>query len=145
MSVADWFKAHADASALSNFAVDCETELGDPARISLLFYLFYNHSAGGQRRLEVDAQRWRFKGGPQQLSRAMGRALGEDLILGSPVARVTTAGPDGRVVVESARAEVSARRLIVAMSPADTKRIAFAPELRRPGAASYRPGPRSRP
>jgi len=32
-------------------------------------------------------------------------------------------------VVESARAVVSARRLIVAMSPADTRRIAFAPEL----------------
>ena len=129
MTVADWFKTHANAAALSDFTVDCETELGDPAKISLLFYLFYNHSAGGQHALEVDAQKWRFKGGPQQLSLDMAKALGDDLILGSPVSRVSTAVPDGRVNVESARVVLSAKRLIVAMSPADVRRISFTPAL----------------
>lgn len=129
MTVADWFKKNSDASALGDFTVDCETELGDPAKISLLFFLFYNHSAGGQHALEVDAQRWRFKGGPQQMSVRMAKVLGNDLVLGSPVSRLSTGGADGRVVVESARVVVSARRVIVAMSPADGKRIAFNPGL----------------
>jgi hypothetical protein len=85
---------------------------------------------------------WRFKGGPQQMSLRMAKALGNELIVGSPVSRVSTAALSGRVVVESARAVVSARRVIVAMSPADTKRISFIPALppARKGLAQGWPG-----
>jgi monoamine oxidase len=61
------------------------------------------------------------------MSRKMAEALRDDVILSSPVSRITTGG--AKVIVESARVRVTARRVIVAMMPADTRRIAFSPEL----------------
>lgn len=128
MTVADWLKANkAAGQTIEDFTVDCETELGRPANISLLWYLFYLHAAGGHTALIVDAQKSRLKGGPQSMSRMMAHAMGDDVILSSPVSRITTGG--AKAVVESARVRVTARRVIVAMMPADTRRIAFSPEL----------------
>lgn len=127
-TVGDWLaKNTSTRQASEDFSLDCETELGKPAKISLLFYLFYLRSAGSHQALIVDAQKSRFKGGPQSLSVLMSRELGEDVILGSPVTRIDSSGP--RVTIESARVRVAARRVIVAMMPADTRRIEFRPRL----------------
>jgi monoamine oxidase len=108
-------------------SLDVETELGPPSHISLLWFLFYVRSAGGMRALNVEAQELRFKGGPQRLSKLMATELGDGLVLSSPVKKIKSVGQ--RVLVESQRARVSAKRVVVAMMPADTRRIEFTPAL----------------
>jgi monoamine oxidase len=129
LTVADWLrKTTADADARQSLSFEIETALGKPSRVSLLYYLFYVHSAGGQHALDVEAQELRFKGGPQALSKKMAAALGTDVVLSSPVRRVV-GGARERVEVESKGVCLSARRLIVAMMPADARRIEFTPAL----------------
>ncbi|QEL17630.1 flavin monoamine oxidase family protein [Limnoglobus roseus] len=127
VTVADWLKANAGAAARDELGLEVETALGPPARTSLLWFLFYVHSAGGLHALNVGAQELRFQGGPQALSKKLAAALGADLVLASPVSKVDHGG--GGVVVESKLVRVKAKRAVVAMMPADAGRIAFAPDL----------------
>jgi monoamine oxidase len=128
-TVGDWLKANAkEADTRESVALEVETALGPAARTSLLWYLFYLHSAGGTKALNADAQELRFKGGPQALSKKMAADLKGDLFLSSPVKKIDTTGAE-RVEVESKRVRVSAKRIVVAMMPADTRRIEFAPAL----------------
>jgi monoamine oxidase len=130
VTVADWLKRNKiSGEARDEFTLDCQTELGEPEKISLLYYLFYVHSAGGHQALTVDAQKSRLVGGPQSLSRKMADGLGADgVVLSSPV-RTIEYRDAGRVIVTSARVRVVARRVIVAMMPADVRRIEFVPAL----------------
>jgi monoamine oxidase len=121
-------KNTSDAATKLFFEISISTEIGPPANISLLYYLFIIRSAGSIRALEVDAQERRFVGGPQSLSKGLARPLAERLVLGSPVLRITDQ-KNSTVAVESKRIKVTARRVVVAMMPADTRRIAFSPEL----------------
>ncbi len=117
-----------DAETKQAFDVSLTTELGSPSQISLLYYLFIIRSAGSIRALETDAQERRFVGGPQSLSKGLAGPMGDKVVLDSPVARVVDDEKAG-VMVESMRLKVLARRAVVAMMPADTRRIAFTPEL----------------
>jgi monoamine oxidase len=132
VTVADWLRReHARTATREELELDIETEVGPPSRLSLLWYLFYVHSAGGLHALNTDAQQLRFRGGPQSLSTKLAAALGTDLVLSSPVRRITY-GKGQRAEVESERVHISARRVVVAMMPADTRRIAFVPEAPAP-------------
>jgi monoamine oxidase len=98
--------------------------------VSLLFVLFYIASAGTLENLfstPSGYQESRFVGGSQQVSTKVARALGKRVILRSPVQRITQR--KGQVVVDSKRAVVTARHVVVAMAPALTARIAFDPPL----------------
>ncbi len=129
LTVADWLKANAkEKSTREEIALEIETELGPAAGTSLLWYLFYVHSAGGIRALNVEAQELRFKGGSQSLSKKMAAEMGDDVFLSSPVKKIDDTGTE-RVEVESKGVRVSARRVVVAMMPADTCRIEFTPAL----------------
>jgi monoamine oxidase len=128
-TVGDWLRVHAkEADTRETVALEIETALGPAARTSLLWYLFYLHSAGGSKALNVDAQELRFKGGPQALSKKMAADLQGDLYLSSPVQKIDSTAAE-RVEVESQRVRVSAKRVVVAMMPADTRRIEFIPVL----------------
>ncbi len=124
-TVADWLAENTrDEETKQILEIDISTELGSTSSISLLYYLFIIRSAGGLRALEVDAQERRFVGGPQSLSKAMAAPMADRLVLGSPVLRISDE-PRSRITVESKRIKVAARRVVVAMMPADTRRIAF--------------------
>lgn len=127
VTVADWLKMNATAEAREELALEVETALGSASATSLLWFLFYVHSAGGLHALNVGAQELRFKGGPQSLSKKLAADLGDDLVLSSPVSKISDAG--GGVTVESKLVRVTAKRAVVAMMPADTARIEFAPAL----------------
>jgi monoamine oxidase len=128
-TVADWLaKNTGDDETRQSFDLDLSTELGSPSKISLLYYLFIIHSAGNIHALDTDAQQRRFKGGPQSLSKKLAEPLGTDLVLSSPVRRIVALEETG-IEVESQRVKVFARRVVVAMMPADTRRIEFSPEL----------------
>jgi monoamine oxidase len=134
-TVAGWLaKNTRDPETKQAFDINLSTELGPTSSISLLYYLFIVRSAGSIRALETDAQELRFVGGPQALSNGLARPLADKLVLGTPVLRIVDAEKAG-VVVESKRLKVRARRVVVTMMPADTRRIAFTP-----GLPSARPG-----
>ncbi|HEX8204471.1 MAG TPA: FAD-dependent oxidoreductase [Solirubrobacteraceae bacterium] len=98
----------------------------EPADVSLLHVLFYIHSAGGWEDLigtEGGAQEARFVGGSQRLSLRMAEELGDRVRLSSPVRRI--AWDDDGVTVE----DVRAKRVVVALPPTLTSRIAYDPVL----------------
>jgi monoamine oxidase len=127
-TLGDWLKSNAREKATrEEITLEVETEMGPPSRTSLLWFLFYVHSAGGIKALNVNAQELRFKGGPQLLSKKMAAELKDDLVLSSPVKKIGYAGE--KVIVESKRVVVFAKRAVVAMMPADAQRIEFNPPL----------------
>lgn len=128
-TVADWLAENTrDDETKQTFEINLSTELGSPSQISLLYYLFYIRSAGSIWALETDAQERRFVGGPQSVSTGLAKPLRDQLVLGSPVLRIVDEEKAG-LAVESKRLKVQARRVVVAMMPADTRRIVFATGL----------------
>jgi monoamine oxidase len=77
--------------------------------------------------LADDAQRAYFVGGSQRLSAGLAAALGERMLLGTPV-RSVSQDADG-VTVEADTGEWRARRAVVALPPLVTSAIEFAPAL----------------
>jgi monoamine oxidase len=100
----------------------------EPADLSLLHVLFYTHSAGGFAKLldtEGGAQQDRFVGGSQLVSIRLAEQL--DVRLEAPVRRIET-GPDG-VTVHADGVTAHGKRVIVALPPTLTSRIAYDPPL----------------
>ena len=61
ITVADWLRKNArEVDTRETIGLEIETELGPPSAISLLWFLYYIHSAGGLHALNVDAQEIRF-------------------------------------------------------------------------------------
>jgi monoamine oxidase len=84
ITVADWLKANAKRETREEIAMELETELGPATGTSLLWFLFYVHSAGSIHGLNVEAQELRFKGGPQSLSKKMAATSGMTCIYRRP-------------------------------------------------------------
>ena len=109
----------------------------EPRDISLLWLLFYTAAAGNEttpgdfnRLLNTagGAQESRYVGGSQRVALRVAKQLGKKrVVLGSPVRRVKQGGKS--VTVESDRAVVNAKRVIVAVPPTLCQRIEFAPAL----------------
>ena len=101
-----------------------------PEDLSLLHVLFYISSAGGLDALwdtEGGAQDARVVGGSQLISIRMAEELGDRVVLEAPVRRIVHE-PD-RVSVQADDIEVEARRVIVALPPTLTCRIAYDPPM----------------
>ena len=129
LSVADWLASNvSDMEARQSIELEIQGLLGAHTQeISLLYFLFYVHSAGGLQALNSGAQELRFKGGPQALSKKMAQFLADDLVLDSPVGQIIQT--DTAVKVISRKACITAKRAVVAMMPADVQRIRFTPAL----------------
>jgi monoamine oxidase len=108
-------------------------EAGD---LSLLYALFYTAAAGNETtpgsflRLVTTAggtQEKRFVGGSQRIPLEVARALGDKVVLNAPVRRIEQS--DRGVVVVTDTGRVSAGRVVVAVPPALTASIVWAPGL----------------
>jgi monoamine oxidase len=108
----------------------------DPGELSLLFVLFYIASSGDERNpgtfernfnTRNGAQESRLVGGSQIIPIKMARSLGKRVRLKTPVRRIVQI--KGGVRVESDRAIVKARQVIVAIPPALAGRIDYKPKL----------------
>jgi monoamine oxidase len=108
----------------------------EPREVSLLFALFYIAASGDathpgtfQRNFDTrgGAQQSRLRGGSQVLPLKLAAALGDRVVLGSPVRRISQ--HRGGVTVSSDRVTVRARRAIVAVAPTLAGRIAYEPIL----------------
>lgn len=103
----------------------------EPAEISLLHVLFYIHSAGRFDDLlgtAGGAQQDRFVGGSQRVSLRLAEEIGDAIRFGAAVRRIRH-GDDGVVVLADGGVEVRAQRVVVAMPPTLTSRIAYDPPL----------------
>jgi monoamine oxidase len=108
----------------------------EPRDLSLLFVLFYIAASGNEDNVGTfernfntrnGAQMYRFAGGSQLICERMARKLGRSVVLDSPVRRIVQ-GRRG-VTVHSDRAEVEAKRVIVAVPPILTGKIDYEPGL----------------
>jgi monoamine oxidase len=115
-----------------------------PEELSMLQVLFYVAAAGSFDKLidtEGGAQQDRLEGGAQLLPLGLAESLGDRVLLGTPVRRISQS--DTGVVVAADGVEVEAARAIVAAPPAIAARIELDPlppgrpelaEQLRPGA-----------
>ncbi len=120
-----------DARALVALALENVISV-EPRDVSLLYWLFYAHAAGGVEPLIANAgqggaQDFRVSGGTQRIALQLARRLGDRVRLGHPV-RAISQGPHG-VTVSSDGLSVSARRVIVAIPPNLAGRIVYSPGL----------------
>ncbi len=133
MTLADWLTREASTAFTHDVfrLITRALMAGYPERISLLWFLWYIRSAGGLLPLILNdggAQDLRFEGGSQLLSIEMARALGDRVLLGQPVLGVRDL-PSQPVQVRTRAGVLLARRVVVAMMPADLGRIRFEPGL----------------
>jgi monoamine oxidase len=97
-----------------------------PSPPSMLSVGAWISSCGGLDRLETNVDEL-FVGGAAAIPLALAGDLGERLRLRWPVAQIAWSGSG--VTVTGPRGSVSAKRAIVAMSPADARKIQFSPGL----------------
>ena len=102
----------------------------EPRDVSLLGVLSdiaSSGSFGGLFEIEASAEEYRFFGGAQEVSVRLARELQGRVVLDSPVRRIVREGD--RVLVESARASLRTRAVIVTVPPALRGRIEYVPAL----------------
>jgi monoamine oxidase len=108
----------------------------EPGELSLLFVLFYIAASGNEQNQGTfernfdtrnGAQQSRFVGGSQEIAIRVAAALGDRVVLNSPVSRIVQNKRD--IVVHSAERTVTAKQVIVAMPPTLTGRIQYEPGL----------------
>lgn len=133
ITVAEWMEG---ALRTDGARIDLAAALGStlgaaPRDLSLLYVLFYVASAGGYAALESiagGAQERRIVGGSQLVALRLAEELGAIVTTGAPVVAVHDEADRVRVELADGTS-AHARRVIVAMSPADTRRIRFSPPL----------------
>jgi len=98
--------------------------------ISLLWFVATAKACGGLDALMplAENENVTIVGGAQTLSIKMAEALGDKVLLSSPVERIVDR-PGEPLRVETDKLSIETSRVIVAMRPSDTKRITFEPEL----------------
>lgn len=101
-----------------------------PEDMSLLRFVSAIQAYGGLEPLMAlsESQEMYFVGGSQQISMKLAEKLGESVLLSSPVRRIVD-DPHGPVRVETERLSIECNRVVVAMMPADMRRIEFEPKL----------------
>ena len=131
-----WSEANIPGQSARKFLLAAANTVwgADPAETSLLYVLAYIRGAGNERapgsivRLlstAGGAQESRFVGGSQLIAIRAAHALGNRVVLRSPVRRIVS-GRSG-VTVEAERITVQARRVIVTVPPALVSTIEFDP------------------
>jgi monoamine oxidase len=108
----------------------------EPTELSLLFTLFYLAASGNEENpgtfernfnTRDGAQQWRFAGGTQLICQKVAQALGNRVVLNSPVQRI--AQDKGSVTVYSGGTQLRAKRAIVAVPPTLAREITYQPAL----------------
>src|SRR5688500_16723548 len=120
VSLADWVdRTMFTRTAKRLMRVTTRTAWGaEPEGLSLLYMAFYLRSAGSfeiMTDVEGGAQQDRLVGGSQEIANRIAAELGDRVLLGSPVTRITERA--GGLRIAAGRTEVSARRAIVAVPP----------------------------
>lgn len=135
LTVAQWMKRHVHSrNTRSVFTAAIHAVFAaEPEELSMLQFLFYLKSAGGLMPLisaEGGAQEQRITGGAQQLSEGLAsfaRSQGAQIRLATPVRHIDQEAESVSVITDTGTEH--ARRVIVAMAPAQADSIQFSPLL----------------
>jgi monoamine oxidase len=131
LTLGEWMEGMRTPAARAAFDLTARTVFGaEPAEISLLFFLWYVHAAGGFRALAEfrgGAQDARLHGGAQQVCELLAAELGDAVELGCPVTAIAWRS-DG-AVVRAGGGETNARRVVCAMAPPLLASVSFDPAL----------------
>ena len=124
---ASWIRSQSSDSAVQGALAQLFKSAGaSPSPPSMLSVGAWINSCGGLAGLETNVDEL-FVGGVAAIPLAIAGDLGERLRLSWPVSQISWSG--GGVKVVGPRGTVSAKRAIVAMSPADARKIQFSPGL----------------
>ncbi|MER6975825.1 flavin monoamine oxidase family protein [Streptomyces carpinensis] len=127
MSVENWIDEQtADPAVRLALARRFKTSAAAASQLSMLAMAAFVSSCGGWGVFETELDEL-FVGGAGQIPARVAEELGSRVRLGWPVNRISWDAEGVRV--EGANEVVTARRAIIAMSPADARRIHFAPGL----------------
>jgi monoamine oxidase len=132
MTVDTWSQQNvktADGQKLIALAVEAVLSV-EPRDVSLLYFLFYVHAAGGVNPLVANAgqggaQDFRVSGGTQGISIKMAHQLGKRVLLRQPVRRIEQGSRGATVHTDSL--SVKCREVIVAIPPNLAGRIEYSP------------------
>src|SRR4029077_12409712 len=121
-----WIVAHVRTKAAREFArlVPRGAWAAEARQVSYLWFLDALRSAGGLKYLmdvKGGALEMKFKGGMQQIAQRLADTLGDRVILNAPVQTIVQT-PEG-VHVTTPNGQYTARRVIVALPPANAARI----------------------
>lgn len=133
ISLDAWLRSvHAGASTRDLMAIMARVTWGaEPDAVSMLHAVRYVNAAGGLNRMldvEGGAQQDRFPGGTQQIAELMAAELGDRVLVGAPVRRISR-NPDGTVTVATGTSEYHAGAVVVAVPPEHRTGIVFDPPL----------------
>jgi monoamine oxidase len=130
LTVAAWLRQQQASSEASDAVTTtvATTLSASPEEVSLLWLLFYLHSAGSFQALDTDAQAFQLVGGTQALSLRLAEQLGDRVLLGATVREIESTS-DGLARLHTTAGVIHADRVIVAMMPKDLERISFRPGL----------------
>lgn len=131
-TLGNWLDEHVPNPDLrQEFEAGVNSILPAPSnQISLLWFLFYVHSAGGYEVLQVvegGAQESRFVDGAQALSTRMAEELQENIMLGIPVHFIHQERDGVRIFARQTC--IRAKRAVIAVMPTDIEGILFSPPL----------------
>lgn len=132
MTLDSWIEKNVHTKAARAFArlVPRGAWAIDASQISYLWFVDALRSNGGLEYFMgvkdgmLDAK---FKGGMQQITQRLADTLGDRLVLGAPVSKITQ--DDNGVKVTTAKGEFAARFVVVTAPPAAAARIAYEPHL----------------
>jgi monoamine oxidase len=149
MTYADYLQTQSlNDDDLLALTISCQLTFGDkPENLSFLYVLFYIHSAGGYDLLESmegGAQQDRIDGGTQAVPMRLAAELGDVVRLQHPVERIVNwdAAEGGPVRLETPSGPVTARVVIMALSPSQATGIEYSPRLPEQRAALMANWPR---
>src|SRR6476619_2084739 len=126
-TLAKWVADNSSNSAAFRALIPLATRSifgAEPRELSLLFTLFYIAASGDARHpgtfernfnTRMGAQMWRLNGGTQALAIKVAKALGQRVVLNTPVEGIARQG--SQVTVHARDLEVSAQQVIVAIPP----------------------------
>jgi monoamine oxidase len=124
---ASWIRSRSSDPVVQGAVAQLFKSAGaSPSPPSMLSAAAWISSCGGLDALGTNVDEL-FVGGVAAIPLAIARDLGERLRLSWPVSEISWSG--GRVKVTGPRGTVSAKRAVVAMSPADARKIQFSPAL----------------
>jgi monoamine oxidase len=127
ITVDAWIRDHtttADARSLALHLFD--SAVVPPRLMSMLSAMTFFASCGGLSGLETEADEL-FVGGAAQIPRRVADQLGDRVELDWPATEIRWS--DRTAIVTGPAGVLNARKVIVAMSPADARRISFSPGL----------------
>lgn len=135
MTFQEWMDANIfTAGGKAALGAPVEIAVGSPSDVSFLYILFYIHSGTDYDTWADKAEAWRISGGAQSISEAMADDLGDIVQVDARVDDIDY-DQNGATIQYTKKQypygseTITAKKVIVAMMPADADRIVFSPGL----------------